>query len=70
MDPSADMTIEELTALGYANGNHPSFEELHREDSPPAANLVDDHLNNNVGLLFTSRAATYTHMGQHVSLHP
>ena len=51
------MTIEELVALDYCKGNHASFEELHGEEGPPAAKLVEEHLNNNFGLLFETRVA-------------
>ena len=58
VEPTADLSIDELTALDYCKGNHPSFEEHHGEETPPAAKLVEEHLNNNVGLLFEIRAAT------------
>ena len=36
----ADMTLEEFIALDYCKGNHPSFDELQGEESPPAVKLV------------------------------
>ena len=62
VEPTSDLTIDELTALDYAKGNHPSFEELHGEDTPPAAKLVEEHLNSNFGLLFKSRKEAEAHM--------
>ena len=51
--PSAELTLEELSAVEKCLGNHPSFNELHGQERAPGVELLQDHLNAGYGRLFT-----------------
>ena len=46
----ADLSVDELAEFGEYKGNHPSFNDKHGEDSPPAVALVEEHLNTGFGM--------------------
>ena len=41
--------------MQITRGNHPNFDDRHGEDTAPAVQLVQDHLNKGFGMLFASQ---------------
>ena len=68
VESDAVMSVETLDKLPAKTENHPSWEELHGHDRPPAFDLIQEQVESGFALLFKDQASAEAALGAKV--HP